>query len=244
MIGIILAAGIGSRLRPLTDTLPKCLVNVHGIPILQYQLDAFKTAGINKLVVATGYLSEKVKAYLDERLNTFFDFSIVENKKFSTTNNMYSLWLTKNIVNDDVILTNGDVIYDPWILHSLCSTKQENSIAVDTGVYIDENMKIEVNNGNVVRISKTISRDCSYATSIDLYRLNKNAILKLFDLIEDKYIKKNIINQWTEVALQDLFMYDSFTPFDIRGRRWIEIDTLSDLETAERLFGGLDEKNL
>ena len=94
MIGIILAAGIGSRLRPITDTLPKCLVNVQGIPILQYQLDAFKNAGIRKLVVATGYLSNKVKDYLEKELHNF-DLSIIENKKFLTTNNMYSLWLTK-----------------------------------------------------------------------------------------------------------------------------------------------------
>lgn len=235
MIGIILAAGIGSRLRPITDTLPKCLVNVQGIPILQYQLDAFKNAGIRKLVVATGYLSNKVKDYLEKELHNF-DLSIIENKKFLTTNNMYSLWLTKKIVNDDVILTNGDVIYDPWILHSLCSSKQENLIAADIGVYIDESMKIEVKNGNVIRISKTISQDHSYATSIDLYRLNKHAIIKLFEIIDNKYIKRNILNQWTEVALQDLFTYESFKPFDIQGRRWIEIDTLSDLEAAEKIF--------
>lgn len=238
MIAVILAAGRGSRLRPITDSLPKCLVKVNGIPILQYQLDAFQSAGIRKIIIVTGYLSKQVDTYVSELPQNSFDIIIVENKDYTHTNNMYSFWLTKEWVDDDILLSNGDVIFDPLIVKNLAAAEQPNLVASDINTFLEENMKIAVRNGIIFDINKSIPQGMAFATSIDLYRLRKEAVYKLYTIIKTKYIEQNEFNQWTEVALKDLFQEEIFRPFDIQGKRWMEIDTPADLQEAERLFGG------
>ncbi len=237
MIAVILAAGGGSRLRPFTDSLPKCLVKVGGIPILQYQLEAYRSAGIRKIIIVTGYLSDQVKEYLAQPPQNSFDTAIIENCDFAHTNNMYSLWLTKEWIDDDILLSNGDVIFDPSIVKNLGKAEQPNLVASDKTTYLEESMKIAVRNGIIINISKSIPQEMAFATSIDLYRLGKEAANKLFTIIKTRYVARNELNRWTEVALQDLFAEETFVPFDIQGKRWIEIDTPADLQEAERLFG-------
>jgi len=237
MIAVILAAGEGTRLRPITDTIPKCMIIVGGVPILHHQLDAYYKAGIRKVIVVTGYLSEKIRDYVSKLPPNFLDIQLVENLNFASTNNMYSLWLTHDLIDDDILLSNGDVIFDPKIIVLIAKAKQQNLVASDRSQYLEESMKIIVRDGIVTKISKTITPNDAYATSIDLYRLGKKTAHELFSIIETRYIAQNKLNQWTEVALQDLFAVENFEPFDIDGRHWIEIDTPSDLQEAECLFG-------
>jgi len=236
MNAVILAAGIGSRLRPITDTVPKCLVKVSGIPILQYQIEAYTKAGVEKIIIVTGYLSDQVRHYLRSIAIDPSHVLLIENPDYLRTNNMYSLWLTKDWINDDLLLSNGDVIFDHQIIQAIHKADSGNYVVVDRGKYIEESMKVVVVDEYIVNISKTISPEDAYATSIDLYRLNKKATSSLFSIIEENYILKDKLNLWTEVALKDLFEYELIKPFDINQRRWIEIDTLTDLLDAEKLF--------
>ncbi|EPJ2546225.1 sugar phosphate nucleotidyltransferase, partial [Escherichia albertii] len=89
MNGVILAAGVGSRLRPITSNKPKCLVKVAGIPILEYQLNAYRQAGINNIYIIVGYEGEKIRNYC--KYIKDLNITIVENDEYETTNNMYSL---------------------------------------------------------------------------------------------------------------------------------------------------------
>lgn len=238
MQGVILAAGVGSRLRPLTDNKPKCLVEVLNKPILQYQIEAYKKAGISEVIIVTGYSSEKIRTYLESHRFNNMSIQLIDNIDFRTTNNMYSFWLTRDYIKRECVLLNGDVVFDPMILKELRESSVSNLIASDIGVYKEENMKIKVSNGVIKEISKTIPKSDFFATTLDTYKISNIAKNRLFDIIRMKYIQKNDLNQWMEVALQDLFEFEKFYPIDIKQKNWVEIDNIQDLEDAKSMFGG------
>ena len=232
MKAIILAAGYGSRLRPITDNLPKCMVEVNNVKIIEKQLSNLIRNGI-ELKDITGYKSDKLKNYINE---IYKGVNIVENKVYESTNNMYSLYLTKEYVKDDnFILMNADVYYEEAIIKELLENDFENLIVCDDGIYIEESMKIVKNGNAITNISKAITKENAYGVSIDVYKLSKQSGKKLFSII-DKIINvdKNL-NSWTEVALDMLLKEEEFHSLDMKYN-WVEIDNHEDLKHAEELF--------
>ncbi len=255
MKAIILAAGRGSRLQPLTDGIPKCLIEVNKKPILQYQIENLLSCNINDITIVCGYLSDKVKQFVN---NKYQMVHIIENFDYETTNNMYSLYLVLKNINraDDFFIMNGDVVFEKEILDKLIKYKGDNLIACNTERYNDESMKISVYKHDrlskiilnmyglsgedarrVVCISKDISEYDAYGVSLDMYFLNKIGIKRLFKKI-NKYIKNNDFNKWTEVAINDILKYTYFMAVECNNHKWVEIDDLDDLNIANTLFGG------
>lgn len=245
MIGVILAAGIGSRLRPMTDKKPKCLVKSAGKAMLQYQLDAYKAAGINDLVIVVGYEGEAIREYCKHIKD--FSITIVENKDYETTNNMYSLYLAKKyFCGKSFILNNADLTVDKSIIKDVVEFPSPSCVAVDVDVYNEESMKVSIDDGKkITDISKKIYEEKSYGCSIDIYKFGCQASKvfaeKITDIVEGEGNRKD----WTEVALQRLFNNNEleFFPCDISGKKWVEIDDYHDLLRSDRLFSNFSEIN-
>ena len=233
MKAIILAAGVGSRLRPITNEVPKCLVNVNGKSIIDYQIEAYINAGISEIVIITGHLHEKLVEYVK---NKYSDINIVfiHNADYETTNNMYSLYLAKNLISDEFIMSNADVVFSKDMVKLLIQNENESLIAVDKDNYNEESMKIVVSD-RVLNISKQIEEKDAYGTSIDLYKFNKEATIEMFKEIDKVINKEYNLNSWTEVALNSILDKIIFKPFDIGNRFWYEIDNHTDLEAAEAI---------
>ncbi len=244
MIGVILAAGIGSRLRPMTNTKPKCLVTTAGMPILRYQIDAYKAAGITELVLVVGYEGGAIRDYCKHIKD--LDIHIVENPDYETTNNMYSLYLTRKFVGgNEFILNNADLSIDSSIVFDLLHHPASDAIAVDSSVYNGESMKVSVNaQGVITNIAKTISEADAFACSIDFYKFSRESSQVFFAEIERIIETEQNVKDWTEVAMQRLMQEGrlQFKPCDIQGKRWVEVDNYEDLALSDRLFSGLDEK--
>lgn len=241
MKAVILAAGLGTRLHPITLNKPKCLVKVAGEPIIGHQITAYQSAGISDFVIIGGYKVSMLKEYCKKQFGEI-DLTIIENKDFSTTNNMYSLYLAKDMLKgQDFILSNGDVVYDPQIVNLFVKDAKADMIACDKGSYDNESMKISVHNGYVSDISKEIPANEAYGNSIDLYKISAGSSDILFSEISKIVEHENDLNEWFEVALQRLFAKNhlSMRPFDIEGRRWVEIDNLADLSEGDKLFNNI-----
>lgn len=237
---IILSAGIGSRLRPLTDHLPKCLVKINGKEILRYQVESFLKNGIEEIVLVCGYKADMVKNFCDA--NHFSQIKIIENIDYNTTNNMYSLNLAKDeVLGQDFMFCNGDVIYGSEIIRQMVATKSSDAIGVQVGNFNDEAMKVTVDeNGIINDISKKIDRDKAFGTSIDLYKISAEGSTKLYDTIE--VLLKDNQNNWSEVALQQMMQEKKihFQPIDIQENKWFEIDNLEDYFNAVKMFAPFD----
>jgi len=236
MKAIILAAGIGSRLRPITDKKPKTLVKVNDRPMLDYLINNLVDNDIKDIIICTGFKSEQIVNFCKDKYSDI-NFSFVYNKDFDTTNNMYSLYLAKDHFNDDIILMNADLVYGSNIIKNLLKQK-ESAVAVDVGNYIEESMKIIVENNVIKGISKKILEKDSYGSSIDVYKINKIDWDTIKDEMKNIIEEKKDLNQWTEVMLNNLFQTGRLiaNPCNIKNEKWFEIDNYEDLAKAEIIF--------
>lgn len=236
MKAIILAAGLGSRLRPVTNEMPKCMVLVNGQPIIHKQISNLLENGINEsdIVVVAGYKAEVLDKYIKDN---FPNINVINNARYSETNNMFSLYLAmKNIGKTSFLLMNADVFMDENVISGLLDYPSDNAIAVDDTQYLEESMKVCVTaNGKITHISKAISEEDHFAVSIDVYKISSEAAAVLMDVIHDFIELRNDENSWTEVALDKIFVSEEFYPYIIQGR-WVEIDNHNDLINAEKLF--------
>jgi len=248
MDAVILAAGTGSRLRPLTIDQPKACVTVDSVPIAEHQLRAYDEAGFETVHVVTGYLPDRIES-LCERLSTELsvDIETVHNEAFANTDNMYSLYCAREALDGEpFVLSNGDVVFEPAVVDRLAAIDGHSAIAVDTDQYDPEAMKITVDEaGAVDGISKEFGADAAAGTSIDLYRFSAATSAALFDRIRRRIEVDEEYTSWTELALDELVSTGSHDvrPVDIEGADWVEIDERADLLAADRTFsslGGLD----
>jgi HAD superfamily hydrolase (TIGR01450 family) len=222
---VILAAGVGSRLRPITNSTPKCNVLIRGSSIIQHQIDSIK--GHMNVHLAVGYMQEKVRPVTALPIHRYV------NSRYDQTNNMYSLSKMKEkLYGKSFILRNGDVyIHNTYNLNE-CVTHmiegQDNAILIDNSIYDEECMKVVLNeDNNIVQLSKQVSENKSDGVSLDFYFINADTSKLLFDMIDETLQLTE--KEWTEVALQRLMDNGVlFKPVEI-NTLWKEIDTIQDL---------------
>lgn len=232
---VILSAGIGRRLKPLTDEIPKCLVPVCNQPILKYQIDLFiKNEKIQEIIIVIGYKADLIRKFVKSTYKNDAKIKLIENVDYLNTNNMYSLFLTREHVKDAFLLINGDVILEPKIIDDLLSFPYQNVIAVEIGQYYEESMKVVQKGEFLVDISKEIKRRDALGCSIDCYKFSKSGGEIFFSKMEEFIVKKIKINRWTEVALQELLFEGilKMKACNIKGMYWFEIDNKKDLLNA------------
>lgn len=243
MIGVILAAGVGSRLRPMTNNKPKCLVTTAGKPILQYQLDAYKNAGITDIIIV-GYEGDAIRNYCKyiKELN----ITIIENNEYEDSNNMYSLYLAKDYIKgNSFILNNADLAVEDNLVTDMMASQEENIVAVDFSTFNEESMKVTCNSdGLIVNISKQITKEDTLGCSIDFYKFSDKSSEIFFEELDRIIIKENNKKDWTEIAMQRLFksLELKFKPFDIKTTAWVEIDNYDDLASSDKIFSQLKKK--
>ncbi len=151
MKAIILAAGMGKRLRPITDTIPKCLVPIEKSTLLEHSLDNLKLFNIDEVLIVIGYLGEKIK----EKIGTNYkgmNIRYVENKEYSVAGNMFSLFKTKGLIDDDAIVLESDLLYGNDAIKFLMEHPDKNVILTNKlsgsgdEVYVYVNKKDSLSN--------------------------------------------------------------------------------------------------
>ena len=245
MQAVILAAGQGTRLRPLTDHRPKCLVEVQGKPILQYQLEALCEAGVRECIIVIGYRAAQVRSAFGTR---FRDLSItyVENDIFDSTNNIYSLWLARRELTEDLLLLEGDLIFESELLMDLFDLPYENVAVVDrfrppmNGTVI----LAEGDRASAMVLKLDQSRGFDYGPAlktVNIYRFSHRAVHgELMPALGD-YIAQGLTGHFYEVAIARAIAEGAMQLHVLRTgpRAWAEVDTVGDLVDAERMGFGL-----
>ncbi|MFC4448175.1 HAD-IIA family hydrolase [Halorussus aquaticus] len=247
MKGVILAAGIGSRLRPLTLEKPKSCITVDGTPVLARQLRAYADAGVTDVVVVAGYLADDVRALCEEVADSRPDLDVIvrESEVFANTDNMYSLYLAREeVAGEPFVLTNGDVVFDSELLADLLAAAADSAIATDTETFSEEAMKVTVGDGgSATHIAKSVPADVAHGVSTDAYRFSAAFSEALFDEITRTIEREGDYGDWTEAAIDRLLRGGTHDvePVDVSEHRWVEIDDFEDLRTADRRFSSLSD---
>ena len=245
MQAVILAAGQGVRLRPLTDHRPKCLVEVGGKPILQYQLEALGEAGVRECIIVIGYEAAQVRDAFGTR---FRDLSItyVENEVFEATNNIYSLWLARREMSDDLLLLEGDVLFEPDLLTDLLDLPHENTAVVDR-FQPPMNGTVILAHGDwasamVLKVDQPRGFDYGPALkTVNIYRFSRRTVRdELMPALGD-YVSRGLTGHYYEVAIARAIADGAMQLHVLRtgARAWAEVDTVEDLVDAERMGFGL-----
>ena len=234
MKALILAAGLGTRLAPITDEHPKCMTEVvNGKTIIQKQIESLVENGIKEITVITGYKSELLTNYI----NSFYDgVNFIESVDYSKTNNMYSAYLGKAAMEDsNFIMMNADVFFDSSVLKTLLKIDAGDAIVTDIGNWMEESMKVVEKDGKLVGISKSININEALGSSIDVYKFSKETGKAFFEKCDEYINKRNKVKLWSEVAINDILQEHHFVACPLNGR-WYEIDTHDDLERAVQIF--------
>ena len=247
---IILAAGQGKRLAPLTEHKPKCLVNLFGKTILDWQISVFKKCGITDISIVTGYHSELI----DLPGLEFF-----QNKKFETTNMVESLFCASEKLNESTIVSYGDIIFEKKVLDKLIQSKEDFSVVVDKNwkryweMRFDnplddaESLKIDTD-GNITSIGqKTQKIDEIEGQYIGLMKFQDSGLEKIKGFYEK--IKSQSTNNSNPlnplVSFQQLFMTDFLQGLINDGCKlrsieiengWLELDTIDDYDKYLKLY--------
>lgn len=236
---IILAAGVGSRIRPLTDNCPKCLLKVGGVTILERMITNIRECGIDEVIIVLGYLDTKIERFVKD---IFPDLSVqfAVNDKFSETNTGYSLMLAEAFTNGTgFVKFDADVVFDKTILRRLLDSNYENCLCIDRNIQLDaEEIKVIVEDGNrVVQASKIADPKLAIGESIGIEKIGSATAKTLFAELTSMMAQSSNHQLYYEFAYERLIK--KTTPFhalDITGLAWTEIDTKEDFLFANQLF--------
>jgi choline kinase len=238
MKAVILAAGVASRLRPLTNYTPKCLLKVGPKNILELAIENLVANKIFDIVIVTGYLENQIRDFVNIRFPAL-NITFYYNEFYESTNNIYSLWLARNALHgEDMLLMDSDIVFDKQIIAKLCSSGYKSCLALKRHDVLDEEIKVRADhNGRVLEISKEVNPSEAAGESVGIEIFKRELLRELFSVIDRKVnIEKNV-NQFYEAAFQELINNNhNIYIVDITEYFCIEIDTIEDLKIAGKLY--------
>lgn len=233
MIGVILAAGMAKRLRPLTDNCPKCLLQVGSKTLLQRTVDAMLYVGVESLVVVTGYKGDMIRSFIT-KMYPSVQVVFLDNTDYANNNNIFSLWMAgQEVRGKDFLLMDSDILCDPAVVAAVAS-KEQSSLAVNRHELGEEEMKVVVDEDmNIVEISKTCSPKEALGESVGIEKITADYSEALFRELDVMIKEEKLIDVFYEQAFQRLIAKDhSFVVVDTTNYFSYELDTPEDFEQA------------
>jgi len=237
MKSIILAAGISARLRPLTDNTPKCLLKVGGKTILERTLDNLLAYNLDDIIIVTGYFEEQIRDFVAltyPQLNVTY----IYNDVYDSTNNIYSLWLTKDfLLGNEMIMLDSDILFDKRIVEKLLSLSYPNCLALRSDHQLsEEEIKVRLNEDkSIAEISKTVDLKHAVGESIGIEKFSAEFNRKLFEILNRMIVQEKRVDIFYEAAFQDVIdSGEKIYAVDIGDFKCIELDFAEDIERAEK----------
>ena len=235
---VILAAGNSTRLSPFTNDLPKCLIEVNGIPILCQTIDSLRKYEFKKIILVVGYLADKIIKVV-QNTERWRDLKIefVFNESYSTTNNIYSLWLIRNLIKESFVLLESDLVFDSFLLEKILVA---NRIAIADYNPAMTGTTVKLNNSGLVdkmMVGEVLDESSEIKKTVNIYSFS----LSSWNLISkelNQRISKGLHQDFYEIAISTLIEEGNLILQGINfdAGRWYEIDTIDDLKNAEKLF--------
>ena len=233
MIGVILAAGMAKRLRPLTDEKPKCLLEVGGKTLLQRTVDAMISADIKEFVVVTGYRENMIREFLTARYPQY-TINFIDNPDYEHNNNIFSLWLAmEKLHGTEVLLMDSDILCDPEAVRRV-ARKTVPALAMQQHELGEEEMKIVVDaEGRITEISKTCSPKDAIGESVGIEKMTEEYTEAIYQELRKMILDEGLIDIFYERAFERLIPQGhTFEVVDTTDLFSYELDTPEDLKKA------------
>jgi len=233
---LLLAAGTGSRLYPLTQNMPKCLTMVNGMPILERLVSCLNQQGFKRLVVVTGHLGNRIRDFLGMQAGGM-TIDYIFSPLYETTNNIYSLWMAREIIQEPFLLVESDLVFDVSLLDNML---YPDKIAIARMQPWMNGSTVTVNQFQQVKAfgngTARPSHETRYKT-VNIYSLSLSSWHRIAVRL-DRFISAGRVNDYYETVFAEMVADGSLSlqtvSFD--NKPWHEIDTVVDLAKAERIF--------
>jgi choline kinase len=232
MKAVILAAGISKRLRPLTNKIPKCLLNVNGEKFLERTISSISESELfNEIIIVVGHGKNRMDEFT-EKFNEC-NIKLIYNEKYKEWNNCYSLYKSL-IFEDDFVLFNSDVLFDFRLIKKIVSADKTSLLIDNIKQLTNESMKVKVRNEKILGISKKLP-NTSYGEYIGIAKIKKADKLLLRSSLE-KVTSLDPTNFYEEGFQRMMNKNFNFGIVNTDGLKWIEVDDFNDLEKAKKMF--------
>jgi len=233
---LLLAAGTGSRLYPLTQNMPKCLTMVNGASILERLVICLNQYGFKRLVIVTGHMEHCIREFLGTRAGGM-TIDYIFSPLYETTNNIYSLWMAREIIQEPFLLVESDLVFDVSLLENM---RCPDRIAVARMQPWMNGSTVTVNPFKQVKAFQSgtvgLSNEIRYKT-VNIYSFSRTSWHDIAERL-NQYISTDRVHDYYEAVFADMVADGSLSlqtvPFD--SKLWYEIDTIEDLAKAEKLF--------
>jgi choline kinase len=226
---IILAAGVGSRLKPFTINMPKCLFKLgKNETILEQMICIIRKYADAEICIVTGFQHTRVE-------QVAAGLTVVHNPFFRVTNSISSLWFARAYLDDDTVLINSDLVFEESLFKEVLEFDSPTFVAMDSSKKSEADYKVATFNNRVVMMDKDLHTFAGEYVGIT--RLSKDAALRLKRKIEEM-VMYGQIDEWYETALVSMILDDNFelSYCDVPQFTWTEIDTSDDLLEAKRIY--------
>jgi len=233
---LLLAAGTGSRLYPLTRNEPKCLTIVNGVSILERLIYSLNLHGFKRLVVVTGHLENSIRDFLGNRVGDI-EIDYIFSPLYKTTNNIYSLWMAREVINEPFLLLESDLVFDESLLDAML---YPDRIAVAKMQPWMNGTCVTINKSQQVKAFLAGDADSFGETkykTVNIYSISLTSWRRIVKKLDGRILDGKV-NDYYETVFAEMIADDSlsFEIVSFGGKPWYEIDTIKDLARAEKLF--------
>jgi choline kinase len=245
MKAIILSAGQGTRLLPMTATMPKCLLEIQAKTILEWQIDELHKCGVDQITVVTGYGADKVdellqRRYGPQRVQTHFS------PDYATTDNLVSCWKVRDKMTDAFILLNGDTLFEAAVVKSLLkSPASPITVTVNhKDIYDADDMKVSMEGSRLTRVGKDIPSDNIHGESIGMILFRDTGPMIFKNGLENAMADTESVRRWYLSVIDEIAQEKTVLTCSIRGLAWCEIDYPADLKQADRVVATFNKNGM
>ena len=237
MKAIILSAGQGSRLLPLTESVPKCCLMLDGKPLLQHQVESLAANGLDDVVVVTGFNHQAVEDVVKDIKIPGVSVRTLYNPFYAVSDNLGTTWIARKEMRSPFLLVNGDTLFEESTLAQLLASERVYPItlAVDRkGQYDDDDMKVSADGEQLNRVGKRLDRNIVNGESIGMMIFKRSGAEAFVEKIERLMSSPGGLAQWYLSAIDELATAGIVGVSSIQGRGWCEVDDLLDFAHADK----------
>ncbi len=242
MNAVILSAGQGKRLLPLTANNSKCLLNIEGKSIIEWQIDELVKFGIDRIGVVTGYHADRVEQLLHKKYGPD-RVEVLYNPTYSWADNLFSCWVARDEMDHDFVLLNGDTLFELAVLRRLMNAPvQAVTVVTHKKPYYDaDDMKVSLQGDRLINIGKKLAADKIDAESIGMILFREKGPL-MFRKAVEKALQDPLANkQWYLSVIARMAQSLPVWTISANGLQWCEVDFPADLKQAQKVVRAIYE---
>lgn len=236
MNAVILSAGQGRRLLPLTAEAPKCLLQIEGTTIVEWQVDQLLASGVEHVTVVVGFGADKVEhllasRYTRDRVRTLY------NPFYTVTDNLVSCWVARSLMTGDFVLLNGDTVFEPAVVQRvLQAPSQPVTLTTDCKpAYDADDMKVSLSGQQLVRVGKDLRPEQSHGESIGLLLFRGDGPRLFSEAVDQALRAPAALKHWYLSVVDGMARAGLVWAASVQGLEWAEIDCAADLEEARKM---------